>query len=60
MQVDVRGGGGCQQPLQHTQLHAVVGDVVAAAQQLHGLRLRACRKMYTADGSANDTDDIKH
>ena len=39
--MQVRGGrrSGCEQAFQHPQLHAVIGDVVAAAQQLNCLRL---------------------
>jgi hypothetical protein len=34
------GCDGCQEALQDTQLHAVICNVVASAQQLHSLRLR--------------------
>ena len=34
------GGDGCQEALQHPQLHAIVCNVIASAQQLHSLRLR--------------------
>ena len=39
MQVGGRGCGGCEQAFEHPQLHAIIRDVIAAAQQLNGLRL---------------------
>ena len=39
MQVGGCGGGCCQEAFEHAQLDAIIGDVIAAAQQLDGLRL---------------------
>ena len=40
MQVGGRGGGCCQKAFEHAQLDAIIRDVITAAQQLDGLRLR--------------------
>ncbi len=40
MNVEGVGGDGGEEALEHAQLDALVGDVVAAAQQLHRLGLR--------------------
>ena len=39
MQVGGCGGGCCQKAFEHAQLDAIIGNVIAAAQQLNGLRL---------------------
>ena len=40
MYMHMVGGDGCEQTLEHSQLDAIVWDVITAAEQLHSLRLQ--------------------
>ena len=40
MYMHMVGGDCCEQALEHSQLDAIVGDVITTAEQLHSLRLQ--------------------